>query len=381
MTELQDLSKPIIDPILLITEGTASLPSCASDVAPLDSLLEFDSLSTVDVYAKLDDRARQKIADVRLAEELNGGIRNEDGSMSARKKQHTVLTKISDQWTRGPISILHKALTNKLRVKVWVRSHSTVRSILTGFVAAFDKHLNLALVDVDEAICLSKDGIKSSTLTPEEDLKDLRPVHNEQDYLLFANAHEHRDHARDPIDDGTEYERAKEIVASVGTSEEQRDDGGTHVEPAAAAEKTANDSEKIYNNNDVSHDHPRSENDVGTSTPGAEEIQAVKKKSKAADRQETAIPTGSDLTKETIQKERNSAAHQREKNSGDELLKKTESLNIVEPPEAAEGPKKRTKMKSKRSKHRGDPPTFSQRFIPQLFVRGEQVVMIAFADI
>lgn len=49
------------------------------------------------------------------------GIRNEDGTISARKKQHTVLSKIGDQWTSGPISILHKALTNKLRVKVILR--------------------------------------------------------------------------------------------------------------------------------------------------------------------------------------------------------------------------------------------------------------------
>ena len=69
MSETQDLTKPIIDPILLLTEGTASLPSCASDVAPLDSLEEFDKVCTVNVFDKLQARDREKIQQQRLFQE------------------------------------------------------------------------------------------------------------------------------------------------------------------------------------------------------------------------------------------------------------------------------------------------------------------------
>ncbi|KAH7967826.1 hypothetical protein HPB52_002635 [Rhipicephalus sanguineus] len=56
--------------------------------------------------------------------------------------------------TQGPLSILFRAVRDRLRVKVWTRSHTRVRSILTGFVHAYDRHLNLALADVDEVLLL-----------------------------------------------------------------------------------------------------------------------------------------------------------------------------------------------------------------------------------
>ncbi|KAH8025685.1 hypothetical protein HPB51_010769 [Rhipicephalus microplus] len=55
---------------------------------------------------------------------------------------------------KGPLSILFRAVRDRLRVKVWTRSHTRVRSILTGFVHAYDRHINLALADVDEVLLL-----------------------------------------------------------------------------------------------------------------------------------------------------------------------------------------------------------------------------------
>ncbi|KAL3211997.1 hypothetical protein MRX96_008251 [Rhipicephalus microplus] len=53
---------------------------------------------------------------------------------------------------KGPLSILFRAVRDRMRVKVWTRSHTRVRSILTGFVHAYDRHINLALADVDEPV-------------------------------------------------------------------------------------------------------------------------------------------------------------------------------------------------------------------------------------
>lgn len=41
-------------------------------------------------------------------------------------------------------------MVEKTRVKVWTRGLDEIRGFATGYIAAFDKHWNLALTDVDE---------------------------------------------------------------------------------------------------------------------------------------------------------------------------------------------------------------------------------------
>ena len=278
-----------------------------------------------------------------------------------------------------------------LRFQVWVRNHSTVRSILTGFVAAFDKHLNLALVDVDEAICLPrKDDIKTSSLTPERDLKDLPVVHNEQDYLAIANAD---GHYADAVDERSKYKRIEECFNALAVKAEGEESNGNEgVDVGLVKERIANDTEKINSNNDVSHDHSRNENDDGTSAAAAateaENLRNVEKK-EPTDRMSTTAQTGSDLTQETMQSQRTSEECRREKNPDDGSLSKSGLPTITELVESDRGEaltnatKKNRNKSRKKSKGPGQShtPVLSQRFIPQLFVRGEQVVMIAFADI
>ena len=43
----------------------------------------------------------------------------------------------------GPMTILQRAVMEKLRVRVWTRSAVHVRGICTGFIVVFDKHWNL----------------------------------------------------------------------------------------------------------------------------------------------------------------------------------------------------------------------------------------------
>lgn len=63
---------------------------------------------------------------------------------------NTVLTKIQKFEFRGPLTLLCRCVHEKLKMKVWIRGRTKIRSILTCYVAAFDKHWNLALTDVDE---------------------------------------------------------------------------------------------------------------------------------------------------------------------------------------------------------------------------------------
>jgi len=53
-------------------------------------------------------------------------------------------------YTTGPLAQLQKWRLEKTRVKIWTRSIDQIRGFSTGFIAAFDKHWNLALTDVDE---------------------------------------------------------------------------------------------------------------------------------------------------------------------------------------------------------------------------------------
>ena len=43
----------------------------------------------------------------------------------------------------GPMSILWKAVEERKKVKVWTRSYKHVRGVCSGYVTAFDRHMNL----------------------------------------------------------------------------------------------------------------------------------------------------------------------------------------------------------------------------------------------
>lgn len=52
--------------------------------------------------------------------------------------------------SKGPISLLNKFKINRTRVKIYTRKEHGVRGTVTGFIEAFDKHFNIALVDCVE---------------------------------------------------------------------------------------------------------------------------------------------------------------------------------------------------------------------------------------
>ncbi|KAK0179737.1 hypothetical protein PV327_005460 [Microctonus hyperodae] len=50
----------------------------------------------------------------------------------------------------GPLQVLHNCMETKLRIKVFTRSARGIRGFIEAYVAAFDKHWNLALEDCTE---------------------------------------------------------------------------------------------------------------------------------------------------------------------------------------------------------------------------------------
>lgn len=67
-----------------------------------------------------------------------------------KRKEFRHVLKRMEEFDKGPLSILKGYLTNGTRLKVWTRGVAGVRGIATGFLAAFDKHWNMALTDVEE---------------------------------------------------------------------------------------------------------------------------------------------------------------------------------------------------------------------------------------
>ncbi|PVD39361.1 hypothetical protein C0Q70_01991 [Pomacea canaliculata] len=68
----------------------------------------------------------------------------------SRKQRINVITQMENGFQQGPLSVLRRSVMEKLKVHVWTRSVRNIRGICTGFVVAFDKHMNMALMDVDE---------------------------------------------------------------------------------------------------------------------------------------------------------------------------------------------------------------------------------------
>ncbi|XP_066595191.1 U7 snRNA-associated Sm-like protein LSm11 isoform X2 [Prorops nasuta] len=62
--------------------------------------------------------------------------------------EKNVLAKMQN--TLGPLGMLHRCMESKLRVKVLTRNACGIRGHVEAYVAAFDKHWNLALEDCHE---------------------------------------------------------------------------------------------------------------------------------------------------------------------------------------------------------------------------------------
>eukprot|EP00093_Oithona_nana_P000066 00066.XXX_53_1524_1 [CDS] Oithona nana genome sequencing. len=66
-----------------------------------------------------------------------------------RKNTKNILTFMEKQ-KDGPFSALQKCVTESRKIKVSTRKLNGVRGTCTGILVAFDKHWNLAMIDVDE---------------------------------------------------------------------------------------------------------------------------------------------------------------------------------------------------------------------------------------
>uniref|UniRef100_H2ZQ67 Uncharacterized protein n=1 Tax=Ciona savignyi TaxID=51511 RepID=H2ZQ67_CIOSA len=85
--------------------------------------------------------------------QLEDGVEKTEPTSSKkvqRKKPARNLFTSMEKLAVGPMSLLHKITSQRLRSKVYTRNFCGLRGVLVGFIAVFDRFMNLAMVDVDE---------------------------------------------------------------------------------------------------------------------------------------------------------------------------------------------------------------------------------------
>jgi small nuclear ribonucleoprotein (snRNP)-like protein len=113
----------------------------------------------------------------------------------------------------GPYSLLYEALLNQQRIRVLVRYVNSIRGTLTGYVTAFDQHMNLLLRDVDEQYCPRR--------TTNEDQLNTKITHQDVESLSNAQAEVQRrigclSHARDDFGSHTSSQQQEQQQDSKG---------------------------------------------------------------------------------------------------------------------------------------------------------------------
>lgn len=144
-----ELTKELRDPFVVFYEEDVLTP--VPDAQPVSSLEEFACK-----YVRCQ-RAIEETEAAALA--LLPPVAQQKASLGRGQQRRTLPSVVERSTTgglhsTGPLSILFRAVRDRLRIKVWTRSHTRVRSILTAFVQAYDRHVNLALADVDEVLLL-----------------------------------------------------------------------------------------------------------------------------------------------------------------------------------------------------------------------------------
>ena len=93
-----------------------------------------------------------------------------------QKPPKNVLTFMQKTWDKGgPMALLARCVQDQTRVKVMVRGVDRIRGHVVGFLVAFDKHWNLALVDAEETFRRMR-RVKSPPVAEAQVIKDMKSM-------------------------------------------------------------------------------------------------------------------------------------------------------------------------------------------------------------
>nr|XP_022318322.1 U7 snRNA-associated Sm-like protein LSm11 [Crassostrea virginica] len=173
--EALDVSSLAFDPLRALYSRRVQLPY--PNIAPLNNIAEYESYSKgktikqrraaeggdgiqqktdASVNTKTQIKQRKNptndssslcAAETGAGKDIKKG--KDDGKRKLHKTRRNVLTRM-EAYTKGPLSVLQRCVSERLLVQVWIRSAVDLRGMCKGYLVAFDKHFNLAMIDVDE---------------------------------------------------------------------------------------------------------------------------------------------------------------------------------------------------------------------------------------
>ncbi|XP_074530682.1 U7 snRNA-associated Sm-like protein LSm11 [Halichoeres trimaculatus] len=164
--EKTDVCSDKFDPLLALYSPTVPLPfpnvKCFNNVSAYESFLKGGrGRAKPENVEKKRQKAMKGVADPERIARLKSLMVNnpvkesEEGESSStprrrrQKTQKNVLTRMP-LCKGSPLGELYRCVQERIRVKVHIRTFKGLRGVCSGFVVAFDKFWNMAMVDVDE---------------------------------------------------------------------------------------------------------------------------------------------------------------------------------------------------------------------------------------
>ncbi|XP_026214430.1 U7 snRNA-associated Sm-like protein LSm11 [Anabas testudineus] len=160
-----DVCSDKFDPLKALYSPTVTLPfpniKCFNNVSEYESFLKGGrGRAKPENVEKRRLKATRGVADPERIERLkrlmvkNPVPEAEEGESSGRRRRRqrpvkNVLTRMS-LCKGSPMGELFRCVEERIRVKVHIRTFKGLRGVCSGFVVAFDKFWNMAMVDVDE---------------------------------------------------------------------------------------------------------------------------------------------------------------------------------------------------------------------------------------
>ncbi|XP_012219562.1 U7 snRNA-associated Sm-like protein LSm11 isoform X2 [Linepithema humile] len=137
--ESLDATSEKFDPLKALYSTKVKLSSSApiyDNIAKFESILKGISVSTKSSKPSVEEPSKQRF------------LPHQEPVSRKRRERKNVLTKM--QKILGPLGMLHGCMENRIRIKVYTRNARGIRGHVEAYVAAFDKHWNLALEDCFE---------------------------------------------------------------------------------------------------------------------------------------------------------------------------------------------------------------------------------------
>ncbi|XP_052006244.1 U7 snRNA-associated Sm-like protein LSm11 [Xyrauchen texanus] len=159
-----DISSDKFDPLLALYSPQVPLPypkiKCFNNIAEYESFMKGGrGRAKPENVEKRLRKAQKGKPDLERIERLkklmvNNPVEEGEGSgvkrhPRQRRVPKNVLTRMP-LLAGSPLGELNRCVQEKIRVKVHIRTFKGLRGVCSGFVVAFDKFWNLAMVDVDE---------------------------------------------------------------------------------------------------------------------------------------------------------------------------------------------------------------------------------------